>query len=329
MKLDNAKIVLFDIENTANKGFYWGKKWETDIIETTEHTQILSYSAKIIGGKFITRGWLDYPGYKKGVINDEKITKDLWKLFNENDILIAHNGRSHDIPICNTRFLYYKLTPPEPSKFIDTKIEAKKYLSLPSYSLDDICNYFGIGHKLPHQGWALWKACVAGDPKAWRAMKRYNCLTPDHKVLNTNLNWIEIGKLNIGDTILGFDEDLENSNGNGRRLRKATVLNNRKVIDDVYEVILSNGDKIKCTKEHKWLCSSFTSSSLTSDSHGDHGGLKWRTTEELIINGKYLNGKKSPGIGRASSTIIYKYFNIINELPEKDAGWVAGMFDWE
>ena len=57
----------------------------------------------------------------------------------------------------------------------------------------------------PWKGWALWKACVAGDPKAWRAMKRYNCLTPDHKVLNTNLNWIEIGKLNIGDTILGFD----------------------------------------------------------------------------------------------------------------------------
>lgn len=172
--LDKIKITLLDIENTANEGSYWGRKWETDIIETHEYTRILSFSAKTIGQKWITRGWPDYPKYKKGVLDDEKIVKDLWKLFNESDIIIAHNGREHDFKICNTRFLYYKLTPPEPSKLLDTKIEAKKYLNLPSYSLDDICNYYGIGRKLPHKGWPLWKGCVEGNPGDWRTMLRYN-----------------------------------------------------------------------------------------------------------------------------------------------------------
>jgi DNA polymerase elongation subunit (family B)/predicted RNA-binding Zn-ribbon protein involved in translation (DUF1610 family) len=172
--LDKVKIGLFDIETTANEGAYWGKKWETDIIETFEHSKILSYSAEIIGGKKITKGWPDFPKYKKGVKDDEKIVKDIWNLFNGLDIIIAHNGKDFDFKVCNTRFLYYKLTPPEPSKLIDTKIEAKKYLNLPSYSLDDICNYYGIGHKLPHQGWPLWKGCVAGNPKDWATMKKYN-----------------------------------------------------------------------------------------------------------------------------------------------------------
>jgi DNA polymerase III epsilon subunit-like protein len=168
------KIMIFDIESTPLEAYAWGPKWDTSLIEVTEQSRILSYSAKWLDGKHITKGWPDYKGYKKGVLDDEAITKDIWKLFNESDIIVAQNGKDFDIRVCNARFIKHGLTPPKPYKVVDPKREAKKYLRLPSNSLDDICDYFGIGRKMEHEGFPLWKKCMAGDKKAWDRMLKYN-----------------------------------------------------------------------------------------------------------------------------------------------------------
>jgi hypothetical protein len=39
-------------------------------------------------------------------------------------------------------------------------VEAKKYLRLPSYSLDDMGDYLGLGRKMHHDGFELWKKCM-------------------------------------------------------------------------------------------------------------------------------------------------------------------------
>ena len=139
-----------------------------------EEGQILSFSAKWLGGKHITKGWPDYKGYKKGVKNDKEIVKDLWKLLDEAEIVIVQNGRAFDVKYVNSRFLFHGLTPPSPYKVVDTKTEAKRYLRLPSYSLDSMCEYFGIGKKQEHEGFPLWTKCMAGDEKAWKRMLSYN-----------------------------------------------------------------------------------------------------------------------------------------------------------
>ena len=165
--LNRPKILSVDLETTANQGYYWGQNFETGIIETIEYWKILSYATKWLHGKSIVRGWIDTK-------NEENLVKELWKLLDEADIVIAHNGKSFDIKKANTKFLEYDLGLPSPYKLIDTKIEAKKYLSLPSYSLNNICDKFGFGHKIEHEGWELWKKCIAGDKKSWDKMKRYN-----------------------------------------------------------------------------------------------------------------------------------------------------------
>lgn len=167
--MDNkTRILIFDLETTANQGFYWGQNWETGIIETIEYWKILSYAAKWLDDKkVIVRGWIDTK-------NELGLVKELWKLLDEADIAIAHNGKKFDIKKCNAKFALYGLGPPSPYKVIDTLNEARKYLSLPSYRLNDISNYFRLGQKVEHEGWVLWKKCIAGDKSAWNRMKSYN-----------------------------------------------------------------------------------------------------------------------------------------------------------
>lgn len=170
----SAKILSFDIETSPIVAYTWGPKWETSLIEFIDHSQILSYSAKWLDGKQVTRGQDDTRGYKPGKLNDKQLVKELHDLFSEADILVAHNGKQFDIKTVNARFLAYDLPPPEPYKVVDTKTEAKKVLRLPSNKLDDIGAYFGLGRKMVHTGFELWKGCMAGDPKSWNDMKKYN-----------------------------------------------------------------------------------------------------------------------------------------------------------
>jgi uncharacterized protein YprB with RNaseH-like and TPR domain len=166
------KILFFDLETTPHSGLYWGDNWQTSIIEQIEYGKILSYSASWLGeNKIITRGWTDVRRFQDG---ERTIVRELHTLLNEADAVVAHNGKKFDIKKCNSAFVSYGLTPPSPYKVIDTMAEAKKYISLPSYSLNNIANYFKLGGKIEHEGFSLWKKCINGDKKAWKKMKRYN-----------------------------------------------------------------------------------------------------------------------------------------------------------
>lgn len=168
------KILTFDIETTPIIAYSWGPKWEANLIEVIEESKILSFSAKWLGGEHVTKGWINYKGYRNGLKDDRAIVKDIWELLDKSDIIITQNGIDFDLRTVNSRFIYHGLNPPSPYKVIDTKREAKKYLRLPSNSLDDIGAYFGLGRKQEHEGFPLWKKCMEGDRKAWKKMLSYN-----------------------------------------------------------------------------------------------------------------------------------------------------------
>jgi hypothetical protein len=167
------KILLFDIETTPHLSFTWGK-YDQTVVGFVKHSHMLSFSAKWLNGAQITRGLIDYPGYSTNRHNDYLLVMDLWHLLDESDIAVAHNGRAFDTKKVNARFSFHHIAPPSPYKIVDTKEMSKKYFNFTSNSLDDISQYLGIGKKLPTQGFDLWVDCMAGDPKAWAKMKRYN-----------------------------------------------------------------------------------------------------------------------------------------------------------
>lgn len=169
-----TKILLFDIETAPNLAFVWGK-YEQDVLEYKNEWYILSFAYKWIDEKKThTEALVDYSTYKKDPQNDKELVNKLWNLFNEADLVIAHNGDSFDIKKVNARFLFHGLKPPAPFKSIDTKKVARKAFNLNSNKLDDIGNYLGVGRKLKTGGWELWSECLKGNRKAWKTMVEYN-----------------------------------------------------------------------------------------------------------------------------------------------------------
>lgn len=167
------KVLLFDIETMANKAFVWGK-YEQDVIAYIEEGYMLSWSAKWLGGKQITKGLCDYPKYNSGKPDDRALVKELYDLVSEADILIAHNGDRFDIKKMNTRFIYHGFTPPEPYKTVDTLKVAKRNFAFNSNKLDDLGNFLQVGRKVKHPGFDLWLGCEQGNEESWRLMLKYN-----------------------------------------------------------------------------------------------------------------------------------------------------------
>jgi predicted RNA-binding Zn-ribbon protein involved in translation (DUF1610 family) len=170
---NKPKILLFDIETTPHLSFTWGK-YKQNVVGFDKHSHMLSFSAKWLKGKQVTKGLIDYAGYGKNKNNDKELVRDLWELLDTADIVIAHNGRAFDTKKVNARFSFHEIEPPSPYKIVDTKEMSKKYFNFTSNSLDDIAQYLGIGKKLPTQGFDLWLGCMTGNPRSWAKMKKYN-----------------------------------------------------------------------------------------------------------------------------------------------------------
>jgi len=169
-----TKILLFDIETAPNLGYVWGK-WEQDVIEFKDNWYILCFCAKWLDSSRILKSSLPmHTLYRKDKENDKEVVKELWKLLNEADIVIAHNGDQFDIKKANARFIFHGLKPPAPYKTIDTRKVARRYFKFDSNKLDELGRYLNIGRKMKHEGFSLWLRCMAGDRKAWNKMLKYN-----------------------------------------------------------------------------------------------------------------------------------------------------------
>ena len=170
----NKKILLFDIENTPLISYTWGI-WEQDVIEVKEEWYILCFAYKWLGEKETHIVALpDFKEYKKDKKNDYFVVKKLHELFDQAEVIIAHNGDCFDIKKANARFIQHGFEPPAPYKTIDTLKVARRYFKFDSNKLDYLGQYLKIGRKLPHTGKHLWFGCMEGDMDSWKLMKKYN-----------------------------------------------------------------------------------------------------------------------------------------------------------
>lgn len=171
---DKRKILIYDIETTPLISYTWGL-YEQNVIKVKEDWHMLSFAYKWLGDTKVTVKALPmYKGYEKNKDSDKLLCEDLWKLFDEADVLVAHHGDAFDMKKSNARFIIHGMTPPSPYKTIDTKKVAKKYFKFESNKLDDLGKYFGLGEKLETGGFSTWLGCMAGDMEMWKKMIKYN-----------------------------------------------------------------------------------------------------------------------------------------------------------
>lgn len=170
------KILLLDIETSPSKAYIWGLWQEvTSCTMIDKDWFILCYAAKWLNNKAIYSASLpDYTiGYKKNSENDKELLLSLWKLLDEADIVIAHNGINFDRKKINARFIINGITPPSPYRMIDTLEVARREFAFTSNKLADLCKFLGIGEKIDTGGFQLWKDCLAGLRPAWKKMVQY------------------------------------------------------------------------------------------------------------------------------------------------------------
>ena len=166
------KVLLVDIETTPMQVHTWGT-WKQRI----GHEQVindwfmLSYSAKWLFDSKMHSSVLT----PKEVLakDDSRISKELWKLFDQADVLIGHNISGFDLPKAQTRFLLNKLAPPSPFQIIDTLKVAQKNFRFASNKLDYISQLMLNDRKL-HTEYQLWLRCLEGDAKSLEEMLIYN-----------------------------------------------------------------------------------------------------------------------------------------------------------
>jgi hypothetical protein len=169
-----AKILYYDIETAPNLSMVWGQ-YEQNVIahEREWYMLCVSYRWEHEKKTHVT-SLVDFPAdYKKDPENDFHVVKKLWELFDEADIVIAHNGDKFDMRKANARFVAHGLGPASPVKSVDTLKVARRYFMFNSNKLDHLGDHLGVGRKVSTGGFETWAGCMRGDMKYWKLMIKY------------------------------------------------------------------------------------------------------------------------------------------------------------
>lgn len=173
------KILIFDLETAPMQAYVWGR-WKQNISldATISEWFIICWSAKWLYSNEVMGDVLT----PEEAINEDdyRITKSLYELINEADVVVAHNGNRADIPWMNTRFIIHGFNPPKPYFSIDTCLVARKQFNFSSNKLDALATYFGLDNKID-TSFGLWKDCLKGEEDALEYMLEYNKM--DVKIL--------------------------------------------------------------------------------------------------------------------------------------------------
>lgn len=170
---DGPKILILDVETAATLAYCFGR-WDINLSQdniSKEGGWILCFSYRWLGSDKVQSRYLTRSEVKN--MDDSRIVLHLFDLFEQADFVVAHNGKSFDHKVIQTRVLANDLPPLPTVKIIDTKLIAKKYLRLPSNKLDSIGEYFGLGRKLDTSGIKLWIDVQSGDTEAMKNMVEY------------------------------------------------------------------------------------------------------------------------------------------------------------
>lgn len=167
-----AKIVFLDIETAPTLAWIWKRFKENISLDQVEKDgYILCACWKDINSNKVYKASI--PDTEKPTSdNDKEVVKKLWKVLDDADIIVAHNGKKFDIPTINARFIYWGLPPPSPYKVVDTLRVLKSKFRFPVNSLDGICQHLNMGKK-HSTSFKLWSSCIHGDKKAWKQMVDY------------------------------------------------------------------------------------------------------------------------------------------------------------
>lgn len=162
------KILVLDIETKPGVTYFWHTSEKFIRPEyVIEDTETMCFAAK----------WLGEPEIEFRSLNKDgraKMIQRAHQLLTEADGVVTYNGDRFDVPHLNLEFLRSGMKPPAPAKQIDLLKTVRRRFRFTNNRLTRVAQTLGIGQKVEHEGFSLWKKCMAGDKDAWARMQEYN-----------------------------------------------------------------------------------------------------------------------------------------------------------
>lgn len=162
------KILTIDIETKPLVAYAWGLRDQNiGINQILSAGGILCFAAKFSDERKVHfhSEWED---------GELRMLKAAHKLLDEADAVVGWNSDRFDIRWLNGQFVKHSLTRPSPFAKVDLMKSVRHFQYLPSYKLDFVARFLGIGSKVRTGGFDLWGDVLNGCPKAQALMRRYN-----------------------------------------------------------------------------------------------------------------------------------------------------------
>lgn len=162
------RTLYIDIETSPAQAFVWGAfKQFISLDQIIEDPRIICFAARW-GDQRKGVFYSEYEHGRKGMLEAAH------KLLSEADVVVHYNGKRFDVPWLMGEFAVSGMSEPAPFQQLDLLATARKKFRFFSNKLDYVAKRFEVGAKVKHEGFGLWKACLAGDAKAWKRMEKYN-----------------------------------------------------------------------------------------------------------------------------------------------------------
>lgn len=185
------RLLAIDIETRPIEARTWGL-WGQNIgiNQITNPGGLLCFAAKFHGERKIHfhSEWDD---------GEPSMARALYRLLDEADAVMGWNSDKFDIRWIQSQFLKNGMGKPSPFVKVDLMKSVKKQVYLPSYKLDFVAQFLGVGRKVRTGGFDLWADVLASDPKAQGLMRRYN-------IGDTRLTEQVFDRLNAKGWVLGL-----------------------------------------------------------------------------------------------------------------------------
>lgn len=189
--MEEAKVLVLDIETRPLEVYTWelGEQ-HISIGQIKKDWGVIAWAAKWLGDSPTKVIYHDLRGNPNG--DDKSLLIPLWALLDQADIVVTQNGQKFDGPKLNARFILHGMRPPSPYKHLDTYQIVKRVAQFTSnkleYLTDKLCTKYKKLSHAEYPGLSLWLQCLAGNVKAWEAMRKYNI----HDVLSTEELYLKV-----------------------------------------------------------------------------------------------------------------------------------------
>lgn len=159
------KVLIYDIEVSPNLGWFWSTGQSTiGSNQILRPGKIICLSYRFTHwpeGKVKNLRWREKKRNNRLSIpySDQDLVERFYKVAQEADIIVGHNGDGFDKKWLNVRLAYYHHPTLSAVMTEDTLKQARKQFRLPSFRLDFLCKYFNLPGKLSTPT-GLWERVV-------------------------------------------------------------------------------------------------------------------------------------------------------------------------